>query len=88
MSWNATIPGPISANELDAVELKVTDPSPEVQEQFEAGKLALVSLLADGTLGGTDKKFKISLHGHANPKHEPAAGYVNDGVHLTVEQAS
>ena len=88
MSWNTIVPSTVASDELDAVVLNVPDPSPQVTEQFEVGKQVLATILASGAVGDTDKRFKVALYGHANPNHEPAKGWANDSITLTVTQAT
>lgn len=43
-------------------------------------------LVGGGSVGHSGKLFLVSCNGHANPSHEPRAGWVDDTVTVTVTQ--
>lgn len=88
MSWSTYI-GPTAAKDVKA-SLDVA-PLPEgvsdqVQEQVAVAKKAALAIVKSGAVGGTDKHFNVSLSGHANPDHEPAEGWANDCITVSVAQ--
>lgn len=66
------------------------DPALEVEftEQLKAARGVVEALVASGAIGGAGKDYRISLSGHANPGHEPRAGYANDCVTVSITQAA
>ena len=50
-------------------------------------EFTVFDLVATGALGDPMKhKFSVSLVGHANPGHEPAEGWANDSVTISISQ--
>lgn len=59
------------------------------EESQQAAALALVAateIYATGIVGSPDKKFRVVVSGHANPDHEPQAGWANDSLGITIAQ--
>lgn len=56
-----------------------------VDEAVTAAKKAAKTLIDSGVVG-TDTPVRVSLSGHANPDHEPADGWANDFVTVSVYQ--
>lgn len=82
MSWSASfrvVPG----EELQDVYESNVD-VPEHAEQYRAAKVAVFDILNSGALGG--HQHKVVVVGHGNPGHEPAPGWANDGVTITIVQ--
>jgi len=57
-----------------------------VVNAIEAARRAASLLIGDGAVGGDTKDFTVSLSGHANKDHEPAPGWANDTITVTVTQ--
>lgn len=87
MSWSA------SATDIDPAAIDGIEPPYPVEgepaEQLAKAK-ELAALLADSGVVGdpAEHRFNVALSGHANPDHEPAEGYANDTVSVTVSQAA
>lgn len=90
MSWSATTGGPVATDQVaDKLKEHTTnfgDGRSHVVEQQQAAKNVVEDLLEAGVVGSKDKKFSVSLTGHANPNHEPAEGYGNDSISITISQ--
>lgn len=63
-------------------------PSQEVMDQAELAVKVAVEIVQRGVVGDDTKKFTISLSGHGNPNHEPQEGFVNDMIHVNVQQST
>ena len=84
MSWTAS--GTVVDGE---VEISVSaELSEESNQQVQATGKAVAALVKSGALGDPDAKYYVSVSGHANPEHEPVAGWSNDHVTISVSQAS
>lgn len=56
--------------------------------QFRYARSAVLALIDSATVGDPElHTFNVSLAGHANPGHEPAEGWSNDCVSVSVSQA-
>lgn len=60
--------------------------SVEAQAQVDVAFDASAALILTGAFGNKDKKFKVTLSGHANPGNEPVAGWSNDCVTINIYQ--
>lgn len=58
---------------------------PFMQQQVDLA-LSLVKEIAASGVVGTDKKFILSLSGHANEDHEPKSGWANDCMTIQISQ--
>lgn len=62
----------------------------EDTEEVNASMLAAVDaagiILGRGVLGTSDKNYRVSIVGHANPKNEPVPGWSNDSVSISIYQ--
>lgn len=87
MSWTAS--GTATAD--GAMSLTFSPPYDEadtpVVEQIEIASAVAKQIVASGAVGGADKEFRIGLNGHANADHEPAPGWSNDCVTVSVYQS-
>lgn len=62
--------------------------SSEVQEQVEIAFGVARQIVSSGVVGDPyAHKFHVSLYGHANLDHAPAAGWANDMVTVSIAQA-
>ena len=89
MSWSASTPVPVSADDLRAA-LESADVSGDREaaaDQISAAIDAAVAIAQSGAIG-SEKTFRASISGHANPDHEPADGFTNDQISVSVSQAS
>lgn len=89
MSWSVQVrprKAPAVFQAIDAAQ-PTHDLSEESAEQLRSAKIAAKAVVESQVVGGTDKPFSVSFSGHANPGHEPAKGYANDFVQITVTQA-
>ena len=84
MSWNASYSS-LESFRNDDVQAE-GNLSAEGAEQWAVARLVASELIASGKVGGEGKDFRIHLSGHANPSHEPAKGWANDTITVTVSQ--
>lgn len=82
MSWGTTYEFDTELTETGNLEIILTD---AMQEQKDAVEWAVTALIKTGALG-TNKKFKVTVTGHANDNHEPTSGWVNDRVSINIYQ--
>lgn len=89
MTWHvsATIEGNSPKDELSALRREALIQNPECGDQFEAARDAAYAIMASGATGGPDKKFVVTMSGHANPGHEPRPGWATDTITVAVVQA-
>lgn len=57
----------------------------ETNEQYEAALGAVDALINTGAVGH-HKKFAVHLSGHGNENHEPAPGWANDSISISITQ--
>lgn len=57
----------------------------EVADQVSACISAAALIISSGAIGSG--KVSVSMSGHANPDHEPTAGWANDVIALTISNA-
>lgn len=101
MSWSVATTEPTHypdiLDEIDELEPKHLAPdqlTQETAEQLRAAKVAAKRLIdtgAVGNIGGDGDlgvRFQVMLGGHANPNHEPAPGWADDTINITVRQVS
>lgn len=94
MSWSATPKeglAPLGADEIVFSNFNfIGQPDvPEAEEAFLTAVDAADKLVSTGVFGNpASKRFYVNLSGHANTSHEPAEGWVNDCVTISVSQAS
>lgn len=86
MSWSAT--GSVNKDEIDTITV-----SPQTQPEgcedafndqrsaaFEAAKILAKAV------GGDSDRMTISMSGHANPNHEPATGWADEMITVSVRK--
>ncbi len=56
----------------------------QVKEQMNAAADAATKIISSGAVGTGE--FDVNVSGHANPDHEPAEGWSNDCVTVSVSQ--
>lgn len=84
MSWNGS--GTAENGELEiSVQQNMTE---EHTEQLKVASKAVQTILKSGALGDPGAKYFVSMTGHANPDHEPVAGWSNDSLAISISQAS
>ncbi len=102
MSWNtsAVITGDSVDDEIDALHKAQAaviqswdnhsdDTKLASLEQLEVAIDAAQGLILSGLVGDpAGKRFNVSLSGHVNPNHEPAEGWANDYISISVSQAT
>lgn len=92
MSWSISYP-----SREDFVADRRSDPNmrsntTEVDAQIRAARAAAAAVIDSGTVGQDAnvpqgrKDFAISISGHANPGHEPAQGWANDCINISISQ--
>lgn len=87
MSWSEYF-NDKSYDELSTSVEPNSDPTKKAADQFWRAFDVALTLIESGVVGKIDKfKFNVSLSGHANPGHEPAGGWANDMVSVSVSQA-
>lgn len=88
MSWSGS--GTASEHGIAVTSLKLTTPYNEadehVREQMNVAADAATKIIASGAIGGAGKEFYVNVSGHANPDHEPAEGWSNDALTVSVSQ--
>lgn len=62
--------------------------TPEHEEQAEVAGAAAAQLILSGAFGDPGKAFRVTLSGHGNSGHEPAEGWSNDFIQISVSQLS
>lgn len=87
MSWTASATIKDTAD-LSKLEDSLADLTNESREQYEVACDAVQTILDSGALGRVDgsRSFAISLSGHANAGHEPAEGWANDALTISIAQ--
>ena len=66
----------------------VPELGPDCEEQKNVARHAAEEIIASGAVGGEGKDFTVNISGHANPGHEPAAGWANDCITVSITQKS
>lgn len=88
MSWSTNVVS-VGGDTTDAdLEKLVTSgqEGAEVERSLEAGKRAAAGLIRSGALGHPGHTFRVHLGGHVNTDNEPAAGWSNDCINVSVSQ--
>lgn len=75
----------IAAFEEHAKRIPVAD---ETRHQFEVARNCALNIAWYGAVGDATKNLIVTLSGHANPDHEPASGYANDQITVSVLQGN
>lgn len=90
MSWgfSAKFKDGVPVDEENALEQikRIKDSSVEHFEQFLNSVTAVDLLIGNGAFGDPDGLYQVTLSGHGNPGHKPAAGWTNDSLSLTIYQ--
>lgn len=60
----------------------------EVDEQVREARETVERLVESGVIGTSAKDFHVTISGHANKDHEPASGWANDCISISVSQKS
>lgn len=60
--------------------------SPEHKQQYAKALLAVTELIDSGALGDPGGKYSFNVSGHANPDHQPAPGWANDSLTISISQ--
>ena len=87
MSWSVSVG--LVPNEnfgIGALKEEALRQNPECGDQFDAAAAAAQSIIDSGVIGGEGKQFYVAMSGHANPGHEPRAGWANDAVTIQISQ--
>lgn len=87
MSWSVSALLPNDNFDVDALKKEALRQNPACARQFDAVAAAVKSIIDSGVVGGEGKQFHVSMNGHANPNHEPLAGWANDAVTIQISQA-
>lgn len=83
MSWSASY----TWNGNKQTEISVPrNLSTEAQAQADTAFDASAAIILTGAVGAKDKTYKVALSGHANPGHEPTAGWSNDCITIYISQ--
>lgn len=89
MSWNARSEGPIDRDQIADIVL-TPQPSPDGVGPFsfdqQAAAVEAAALLARAC-GRPGDQVYVSLSGHANLDHAPAAGWADELITVTVSAA-
>jgi hypothetical protein len=62
--------------------------SEESSAQASAASKAAQAIVKSGAMGDPKAKYYVSVSGHANPDHEPVAGWSNDSLTISITQAN
>lgn len=88
MSWSARLR--VRAGETEPrdgdVTLSNVDEVPGHLEQYREAVASAFGILLSGVVGGKDKDYMLNLSGHANEGHEPASGWANDAITISIYQ--
>ena len=91
MSWSLSVNAQY-ADAVDAITNAAASPDtdkPEQVEQVQAGKDAAIALIKSLTVvNDAEQDVGVSISGHANPAHKPAAGYGNDCIYVSISQVT
>lgn len=91
MSWSGTVTAQFSEAEtaIGSVAVSPDSTAPEQIEQVAAAKDAAVALLkSQVVVNDAGQDVTISISGHSNPGHKPAAGYANDAITVSLYQVT
>lgn len=90
MSWSGS--GTASEHGIAVTSLTTSPPydtaDAHVKEQMDIAADAATKIIASGAVGGAGKEYSVTVSGHANPDHEPLAGWANDELTVRVWQRS
>ena len=84
MSWSGSCQEVGEQVEVESFSLPPEPWTDEVRDQIETALAAVQSVIDSGAVG--DGPYSVTVAGHANPDHEPTAGWANDGVSLSIYQ--
>lgn len=86
MSWSSNV----QSADLDAI-IRFPEPAfqpesaKESREQFEEAVESVVNIISSGVMGD-HKLYNVTIGGHANVGHEPASGWANDSLTISIQQ--
>lgn len=91
MSWTVWATDVSLDNVEETLDKRFEELNPEqtveMVEQFDDAVESVYMFISGASLGDPDtKKFNVSISGHANPSHEPATGWANDCITVSVNQ--
>jgi hypothetical protein len=93
MSWSLNVQAEAGSfqAELESAARACKEAIGESEEEETANQInlavaAAASVVSAGVVGA--RRISAHLSGHANPKHEPRAGWVNDEVRIILRQVS
>jgi hypothetical protein len=89
MSWSESLSN-VSLDEIEGTPPNAyTSTVPEHLDQFAKAKTVAQDIILSGVLGDpATKRFNVNIGGHGNPNHEPAQGWVNDCISISISQLS
>ena len=93
-SGSVTIPKGLDPDQvddaLDGLNVSGNDDCPAERSQAVAAAIdAASAVINSGALGETSEYgFVVNVSGHVNPEHRPVKGMSNDGVYVSIGQAS
>jgi hypothetical protein len=58
----------------------------EIADQFDLAVSSVNDIISRGVLGSPAGEYNVVISGHANPKHEPVAGWANDCLTISITQ--
>lgn len=88
MSWSTiavSVGGDSVDKDLEALVAQGQE-GPEVDRSLEAVKQAAADLIRSGVVGNPSHTFRVAAGGHVNPGNEPAEGWANDCLNLSISQ--
>lgn len=87
MSWNVSYASLEDFKSNKQSEWSTKDLGRDCLDQLEVARVKVSEIIASDCVG-KNKDFAINLSGHANPNHEPATGWANDCVSISITQKS
>lgn len=84
MSWSAQLE--VQQGVIPAEPVLSNVVGEEAEYQYSVALGSALSILGSGAVGSPDKKYNVALSGHANPGHEPVAGWSNNCITINIYQ--
>jgi hypothetical protein len=85
MSWHASYKN--KSDFVNDVRSHESGDLKAAQDQVSAARAAAKVVLDSGAVGDSARRdFSVSISGHSNPNHLPAAKYANDMIQVAVYQ--
>lgn len=88
MSWSTFFQttGATLENDLQEALQRMDVTAEHVKDQVAVAFDQVRLAIRRGAVGVEDKRFSVSINGHANPGHEPADGFADETISCAVTQ--